>query len=84
MSTWRDGDWDIFTGTMRENKFLSEESLKMAEDAITDPLMKRQELYGEILDDVVENCIVSLADFVNEPRGRGGDFICGIDFARTR
>lgn len=77
------GDWDIFTGTMCENKFLSEESLKMAEDAITDPLMKRQELYGEILDDVVENCIVSLADFVNEPKGRGGDFICGIDFART-
>lgn len=68
---------------MRENKFLSEESLQLAEDAITDPLMKRQELYGEILDDVVENCIVSLADFVNEPQGRGGAFVCGIDFART-
>lgn len=76
-------DWDIFTGTMKENKFLTEESIKLAEEAISDPLMKRQELYGEILDDVVENCIVEITDFVSESQGRSNVFYCGIDFART-
>lgn len=76
-------DWDIFTGTMKENKFLSEESIKLAEEAVSDPLMKRQELYGEILDDVVENCIVNITDFVSAPQGRNSVYICGIDFART-
>lgn len=77
------GDWDIFTGTMKENKFLTEESIRMAEEAISDPLMKRQELYGEILDDVVENCIVDITDFVAESQGRNDVYYCGIDFART-
>ena len=76
-------DWDIFTGTMKENKFLSEESIRLAEEAVNDPLMKRQELYGEILDDVVENCIVELSDFVSESQGRSNVFYAGIDFART-
>ena len=84
-------DWDIFTGTMRENKFLSPESIRMAEEAITDPLMRRQELYGEILEGTVENCIVDVGDFALTERVEGGvecgeedrRVYCGIDFART-
>lgn len=76
------GAWDVFTAVMRDNKFLSEESLSMAEQAITDPLMRRQELYGEILDNVIENCIVNISDFSSECRGSGGRIVCGIDFAR--
>jgi hypothetical protein len=76
------GKWDVFTAVMRDNKFLSEESLEMAEQAITDPLMRRQELYGEILDNVIENCIVNINDFSTVCNGNGGRIICGIDFAR--
>jgi hypothetical protein len=76
------GKWDVFTAVMRDNKFLSEESLEMAEQAITDPLMRRQELYGEILDNVIENCIVNINDFSTVCTSNGGRIICGIDFAR--
>lgn len=75
-------DWDVFTSVMRDNKFLTEDELRLAEEAITDPLMRRQELYGEILDNVVENCIVDIGDFGTECLGNGGRIICGIDFAR--
>lgn len=78
----RTSDWDIFTSKMRDNKFLSEESLALAEQAITDPLMKKQELEGEILDDVIENCIIDLKDINTECLGKGGNVICGIDFSR--
>lgn len=77
----RDVEW--WTGKMTDNTFLSESDIKLAEEAISDPLMKRQELYGEILDDVVENCIVEITDFVSEAQGRDNTYICGIDFART-
>ena len=76
------GDWDVFTAQMRDNKFLKEEALQLAEEAITDPLMRRQELYGEILDAVIENCIVQLEDFATKSSGTGGKIICGIDFSR--
>lgn len=76
------GAWDVFTSVMRDNKFLTEEELRLAEEAITDPLMRRQELYGEILDNVIENCIVNINDFSTETAGHGGRIICGVDFAR--
>ena len=76
------GEWDIFTSVMRDNKFLTESELRLAEEAITDPLMRRQELYGEILDNVIENCIVNISDFPTSANGNGGRIICGIDFAR--
>lgn len=77
----RDVEW--WSGKMTDNTFLSESDIKLAEEAVSDPLMKRQELYGEILDDVVENCIVNITDFVSAPQGRNSVYICGIDFART-
>ena len=50
--------------------------------AITDESLRRQEIYGEILDDVIENCIVNITDFVTECQGTGRRFYAGIDFAR--
>lgn len=76
------GDWDVYTATMRSNTFLSEEVLKFSEDAITDPLMRRQELYGEIIDSVIENCIIDMDDISKNSSGTGGKIICGIDFSR--
>lgn len=67
-----------------DNTFLSKESVEMQLKAITDENLRRQEIYGEILDDVIENCIVNLVDFAIEKRaGIDNHFICGCDFARN-
>lgn len=73
---------EVYTASMMDNKFLSKESIDIQMQAITDETLRRQEIYGEILDDVIENCIVELTDFVIEPEGSDTAFYCGIDFAR--
>lgn len=58
-----DGSIDVFTGKMSDNTFLSQESIDLAMSAITDENMRRQELYGEILEDSDDSCIVNPGDF---------------------
>lgn len=75
------GDWDVFTGTFHENKFLSKESVDMIENSITDPVLRKQELEGEIIDSVVENCIISF-DLVSQPTSSDHKYVIGADMAR--
>lgn len=58
-----DGSIDVFTGKMSDNTFLSKESIELAMNAITDENMRRQELYGEILEDSDDSCIIRESDF---------------------
>ena len=61
------GKIEIYRGTMKDmvdKEFVTQESFDMQFQAIDDEQMRRQEIYGEILDDVIENCIVDIEDFV--------------------
>lgn len=75
------GDWDVFTGNFHENKFLSEESVNLIESSITDPVLRKQELEGEIIDSVVENCIISF-DLAAFPKPNDKQYVMGVDVAR--
>lgn len=77
----RTKDWDIFTGTFRDNTFLSPESVQMIEQSVTDPILRRQELEGEIIDSVVENCIINF-DLATRPSSIGHRYVIGADMAR--
>lgn len=86
-NTWikegmQSGSIEVFTASMMDNKFLSQASIEIQMKAITDESLRRQEIYGEILDDVIENCIVNITDFVTERQGDDRVFYAGIDFAR--
>lgn len=95
MSTPRGGSWwnlylkehsnemNIIHATVFDNKFISEEQIELMKSTCASDSMLRQEMYGEVLDDVVDNCIVSINDFVSESNGSDKIFTCGIDFART-
>ena len=76
-----DKSWDIVTATTFDNTFLSKESIKNMEDSLSED-MKRQELYGDLLDMKVENAIIDVDSIVCEPNGSDDTFYCGIDFAR--
>lgn len=78
----RTKEWDVYTGTMLENSFIDESSKRLVLDSIKDNFLLRQEIYGEILDNVIENCIVDLPDFGIECKGRDNTYYCGMDFAR--
>lgn len=75
-------DWDIFTGTFRDNTFLSPESVQMIEQSVTDPILRRQELEGEIIDSVVENCIVDGFTLSPIKRSSDNEIVMGVDVAR--
>jgi len=82
----QNGKIKVFYGTMKdlvERNKLSQESYDMQLQAITDETLRRQEIYGEILDDVIENCIVNITDFVVDRQGESRKFYAGIDFARA-
>ncbi len=76
------GDWDIFTGSYKDNYKLSAESVALIESSVTDPMMRKQELEGEIMETSIENCI--LADVTLPARSKGNDnkYVMGIDMAR--
>ena len=76
-----DKSWDIVTATTFDNTFLSKESIENMEASLSDD-MKRQELYGDLLDMQVENAIVDVDRISSEPNGTDDVFYCGIDFAR--
>lgn len=75
-------DWDIFTGSYKDNYKLSAESVALIESSVTDPMMRKQELEGEIMETSIENCI--LADVTLPARSKGNDnkYVMGIDMAR--
>ncbi len=76
------GDWDVFTGTYKENTNLSPESIAMIEASVTDPLMRKQELEGEIMDTAIENCILADVTMSSVVRGKDSKYYMGIDMAR--
>lgn len=76
------GSIEVYRASMMDNKFLSQASIELQMKAITDESLRRQEIYGEILEDVIENCIVSITDFVTQSQGDDRHFVAGIDFAR--
>ena len=77
----RINDWDIFTGTYKDNIHLSPESIAMIE-TVNDPIMRKQELEGEIMDTSIENCILADVTLSNEIKGRDEKYVMGIDMAR--
>lgn len=76
------GDWDIFTGSYRENTHLSPESIAMIEASVTDPMMRKQELEGEIMETTVENCILADVTMPAVCQGTDSNYVMGIDMAR--
>ena len=76
------GDWDVFTGTYKENIHLTVESVSMIEASVSDPLLRRQELYGEIMDSVVENCILADVTMPTRINGKDKKYVMGVDMAR--
>ena len=77
-----DGSIEVFTATMMDNTFLSKESIELQMSAIKDEKLRRQEIYGEILDATIENCIVNSYDFATVSAGYNNHYVCGIDLAR--
>lgn len=73
---------EVYTCSMLDNTCLSKESIDLQLSAITDEFLRRQEIYGEILDATVENCILSITDFPTFSKGISQNYYCGIDFAR--
>lgn len=76
------GDWNIFTGSYKENTHLSPESIAMIEASVTDPMMKKQELEGEIMETTVENCILADVTMSAVCQGTDSNYVMGIDMAR--
>lgn len=72
---------EIITGsTMYDNKFLSPEAIKVVEDSFTDERMRRQEMYGEILDAEVTDSLFPTNIFPSYPLAADGkENIVGID-----
>lgn len=60
------GKLEFFTAKMSDNTFISKESLDLSMNAITDEKLYRQEIYGEILEDSDDSCIVSEHDFADK------------------
>jgi hypothetical protein len=78
----RVGDWDVFTGTYKENTKLSAESITLIESSVVDPLMRQQELEGTIIETVVENCILNGIKMSNYCKGKDSNYVMGVDVAR--
>jgi hypothetical protein len=76
------GDWDIFTGTYKDNVHLSPESIALIESSVSDPIMRQQELEGAILDTVVENCILNGVRMAPSRGGKDTKYVMGVDVAR--
>lgn len=78
------GEWDVFTGSMLENTFISDESKQLQLNAITNDSEYDQEILGKILDETIENCIIDLRDIPVSPRIQKSNtkYYLGVDFAR--
>jgi len=79
------GKLEFFTARMSDNTFISKESLDLSMNAITDENLYRQEIYGEILEDTDDSCIISEKDFPKECIDNSQNYpvIIGIDGSGT-
>lgn len=75
-------DWEIVTCSTFDNTFLSNESLQTIVDSIDSEEMRRQELYGELLNGNDATKIIRLDEFPQEPAPTN-DYrvIAGLDCA---
>ena len=74
--------WEVITGTTFDNTFLSKESLQTIIDSIDSEEMRRQELYGELLNGKDATKIVKLDEFPKEPAPTNDErVIAGLDCA---
>lgn len=76
-----DKSWDIITATTFDNTFLSSESIQLMKESLTLE-MQQQELYGQLLDQKIDNCIIDIDKVNTVPNGSDEVYYCGIDFAR--
>lgn len=76
-----DKTWEIITATTFDNTFLSKESIDLMNESLSEE-MKRQELYGDMLDLAIENAICDIDDVPYRTTYRDDEYYCGIDFAR--
>ena len=76
-----DKTWDIITATTFDNTFLSSESIELMKESLTVE-MQQQELYGQLLDQKIDNCIIDIDKVNTVPNGSDEVYYCGIDFAR--
>lgn len=74
----KDIEW--WTGTQDDNTELSEADKELARKAIKDPMLYKQEILGEILDDTAEFAIVRPAEY-SSIKNKGNVFTMGIDCA---
>ena len=74
-------DKDIFTATMYDNTELTEEDIELQKKTIKDANAYRQEILGEILDDTVDFCIISPADYPINKQMPKGEKTLGIDLS---
>lgn len=76
-----DNTWEIITATTFDNTFLSKESIDLMNKSLSEE-MKRQELYGDLLDLAIENAICDIDDVPYQASYTDDEYYCGIDFAR--
>lgn len=76
-----DKSWDIITATTFDNTFLSSESIQLMKESLSVE-MQQQELYGQLLDQKIDNCIIDIDKVNTVPNGSDEQYYCGIDFAR--
>lgn len=81
LDNMKTGKIDVFQAKMSDNSFISKESLELSMNAIQDETLKRQEIYGEILLDDDDSCIIAESDFPTQLVDDSADkpIIVGID-----
>lgn len=83
------GHIDLITAKMRDNTFLSDESIQVIENTFTDARLRAQELEGEIITDEDDTCIITYADLETDTNKqyledeRDKKIYIGIDAAGT-
>ena len=75
-------DWEVITGSTFDNTFLSKESIQTIIDSIDSEEMKRQELYGCILNGNDATKIIRIDEFPHNPAPTTDErVIAGLDMA---
>lgn len=76
-------DKDIFTATMFDipDDIITPEEKELQRNSIKDPAAFQQEMMGVILDDEIDFCIISKADYPTVQRPNSGTRRMGVDLA---
>lgn len=93
LSTPRRGSWlnlyckehadniEIIHATTRDNKFITEDQIKLMSDSIANKELLEQELEGVILDIDSDSSIIQLSEYAKTDSGKKGCCYMGIDLA---